>query len=160
MAPDRPRLPVRHPPSLVHRWVAPVFGLAGIALLPWTIWLSSSLPTHHRSEHWDLAWSGFDSGLAIAFLLTALAAWRRSLWLEAAAAATGTMLVCDAWFDVMLESRTGLRLAVAQAVLVEVPLAGFCFWLARDAERFVSRVHAILDEVHEFASSDDPSPVD
>jgi hypothetical protein len=124
----------------VRRWVAPAFCLIGIGLLPWTIWLSASLPAHHATENWDLAWSGFDTALAAAFLLTAVAAWRGSSWLEACAAATGTLLLADAWFDIMLESRgTEHTLAIVEALVAELPFAALCFWIARDAERFAAR---------------------
>jgi len=108
-----------------------LFGVAGVALLPWTVWLSSSLPPHHLTENWDLAWSGFDTVLALSFLLTAFGAWHGRSWLPAAAAATGALLVADAWFDVVLESRSNdFELAVVEAVLAELPLALVCFWVA------------------------------
>lgn len=116
-----------------------VFLLIGFGMLPWTIWLSASLKRHHDSDHWDLAWSGFDTGLAVVFLLTALAAWRRSPWVGALAAATGTLLVTDAWFDVVLESHSDeLRKAIYLAVFAELPLAGLCFWIAYRTERFLA----------------------
>jgi hypothetical protein len=126
-------------PSPLRFWVAGLFAVAGLALLPWTVWLSSSLPAHHDTSRWDLAWSGFDSGLALMFLLTALAAWRRSPWLEACAAATGTLLVTDAWFDVILESHADeMRLAILLAAVAELPAAAFCFWIAYRTEHFLS----------------------
>jgi hypothetical protein len=120
-------------PSLtrVRRFTIVLFGVAGIALLPWTVWLSSSLPPRHLTENWDLAWSGFDTILAVSFLLTAFAAWHRHPWLPVAAAATGALLLADAWFDIVLESRSNdLEVAVVEAVLAEVPLALVCFWVA------------------------------
>jgi hypothetical protein len=120
-------------PSLtrVRRLVIALFGAAGVALLPWTVWLSSSLPPHHRTENWDLAWSVFDSVLAVSFLLTAFAAWHRRPWLPAAAAATGALLLADAWFDVILESRSDdLDVALIEAFLGELPIALVCFWVA------------------------------
>jgi hypothetical protein len=126
-------------PSPLRFWVAGLFAAAGLALLPWTVWLSSSLPAHHVTARWDLAWSGFDSGLALMFLLTALAAWRRSPWLEACAAATGTLLVTDAWFDVILESHADeMRFALLLAAVAELPAAAFCFWIAYRTEHFLS----------------------
>jgi hypothetical protein len=108
-----------------------LFGAAGVALLPWTVWLSSSLSPHHRTENWDLAWSGYDSVLALSFLLTAFAAWHRKPWLPAVASATGALLVADAWFDVILESRSNdLEVALAEALLAELPIAAICFWVA------------------------------
>src|SRR6266513_3701408 len=104
-------------------WVASLFALAGLALLPWTIWLATSLQPHHETTQWDLAWSGFDTGLALMFLFTSLAAWRRSPWVGACAAATGTLLVTDAWFDVVLESHADeLRNSIMLAVFAELPI--------------------------------------
>ncbi len=123
-----------------HRdWVAPVFGAIGLALVPWTIWLSTSLPPHHLTHRWDVAWTGFDIGLAVCFVGTAVAAWRRSPWVGALAAATGTLLLADAWFDVVLESRGAeTRTAIVEAVFAELPVAALCFWIAYRTERFLT----------------------
>ena len=118
-----------------------VFTVFGLGMLPWTIWLSASLSPHHVTHRWDLAWSGFDTGLALSFLLTAFAAWRRSPWVGALAAATGTLLLTDAWFDIVLESHADeLRNAVYLAVFAELPVAALCFWIAYRTERFLALV--------------------
>jgi hypothetical protein len=118
-----------------------VFTLIGLALLPWSLFLLESLNPHHATRRWDLAWSGFDSALALSFLLTAFAAWRRSPWVGACAAATGTLLVCDAWFDVVLESHADeLRQSILLAVFAELPIAALCFWIAYRTERFLALV--------------------
>jgi hypothetical protein len=128
-------------PATLRQWVTVVFGAIGLGLFPWTIWLSASLKAHHETHHWDLAWSGFDSGLALAFLLTAVAAWRRSPWVGACAAATATLLVTDAWFDIVLESHSDeLRNAIYLAIFAELPLAALCFWIAYRTERFLALV--------------------
>jgi len=128
-------------PSSLREWVALAYGAVGIGLLPWAFWLSSSLPATHHSAHWDLAWSGFDVGLATCFCGTAVAAHRRAIaWAGAFAAATGTMLIVDAWFDVILESHGNeLGTALFEAIVFELPAAGVCFWIAFRTERFVSR---------------------
>jgi hypothetical protein len=131
---------MRPGPWTLRQYVIVVFGAIGIALLPWTLWLSASLPPHHETDHWDIAWSGFDTGLAVAFVLTAFAAWRRSPWVTAGAAATGTMLLVDAWFDLVLESHSELRWAVLFAVCAELPLAALCFWIAYRTERFLAQI--------------------
>jgi hypothetical protein len=121
--------------------VVVAFAAVGIGLLPWTIWLSASLGPRHSTNHWDLAWSGFDSGLAVMFLSTAVAAYRRSPWVGALAAATGTLLLTDAWFDVVLESHADERRnAILLAALVELPVAALCFWIAYRTERFLALV--------------------
>jgi hypothetical protein len=127
--------------STLRRLVMVVFTLLGLALLPWTIWLATSLHPHHETTSWDLAWSGFDTGLAISFLLTAFAAWRRSPWIGACAAATGTLLLTDAWFDIVLESHADeLHNAILLAVFAEIPIALLCFWIAYRTERFLALV--------------------
>jgi hypothetical protein len=128
-------------PGTLREWVVLVFGLAGLGLLPWAVWLSASLPAHHDSARWDLTWSGFDVGLAVCFLGTAVAAWRRSPWVGAFAAATGTLLLTDAWFDVILESHGNeATTAILEAVLFEIPVAVFCFSIAYRTERFLAMV--------------------
>ena len=128
-------------PRTLREWVAVVFAAVGIGLLPWTIWLTQWLPSHHASVRWDFAWSGFDTGLALAFLFTAVAAWRRSPWVGAGAAATGTLLVTDAWFDIILESHSDeLRVSVLTAVFGELPLAAFCFWIAYRTQKFLAQI--------------------
>jgi len=117
-----------------------VYALIGLGLLPWTLWLSESLKPHHTTNDWDLAWSGFDSGLAVLFLSTAVAAYFRSPWVGSLAAATGTLLVTDAWFDVVLESHADARRnAIVLAAVAELPTAAFCFWIAHRTERFLAR---------------------
>ena len=129
------------PPSQRFRhWVIGAFTAIGLGMLPWTIWLSSSLKPDHRTNHWDIAWSGFDTGLAVAFLLTALAALRRSPWVGALSATTGTLLITDAWFDIELESHSELRKALLLALFAELPIAGVCFWIAYRTERFLSLI--------------------
>jgi hypothetical protein len=118
-------------------WIALLFGLAALVLVPTVVLLVVALPSTHRSEHWDVAWGGFDVMLALMLLAVAVTAWRGSAWLAAAAAAAAALLFVDAWFDVLTAS-TGheLVLALAEAILVELPLALLCVWLARDSERF------------------------
>jgi hypothetical protein len=118
-----------------------LFGAVGVGLLPWTIWLAGSLRPTHESPRWDIAWSGFDATLALLFLLTALAAWRRSLWVGVLAGATGSLLVTDAWFDVILSSDNDeLRTALFLAAVAELPAAAVCFWIAYRTEHFLARV--------------------
>ena len=117
-------------------WVVPLFGLAALFLVPWVVLLVVELPSAHRAAHWDIAWAGFDVALALLLLAVAVAAWRRSPWLEGAATAAAALLFVDAWFDVLTSStRAELVISVAEAVFVELPLAILCLLVARDAER-------------------------
>jgi hypothetical protein len=121
-------------------WVVPLFALAGVVLVPWIVFLVRRLPSTQAAAHWDIAWAGFDAGLALLLLGVATAAWRRSLWLEGVASAAAALLAVDAWFDILTaSSRLDLGVAIAEALLVELPLALLCLLLARDAERILRR---------------------
>ncbi|MGX1762030.1 hypothetical protein ACWIG5_34850 [Streptomyces lydicus] len=79
---------------------------------------------------------GFDIGLAAVILLTAVLAHRRHRQLNLAAVAVTTLLVVDAWFDVMTTPRGeagGLLVALATACFVELPLAVLSLWIALTA---------------------------
>jgi len=107
-------------------------------LLPWATFLILTLPRNYTANHWRVAWGGFDIGLGVAMVATALAVARRSPFAEVAAAVTGTLLVCDAWFDVVTARTTSeLVQAGLEAALVEIPLAILCFWMASNLARAV-----------------------
>ena len=121
-------------------WVVPLFALAGIVLVPWIVFFVSSLPSTQAAAHWDIAWAGFDIGLALLLVGVAIAAWRRSPWLEGISTAGAALLVVDAWLDILTASTNIERsIAIAEAVLVELPLAALCFLIARDVERVLRR---------------------
>lgn len=124
--------------AVVPRWAALLLGGTALALVPWILYLSYSLPARHITNHWGLAWSGFDVGLAALLVATAVGVARNAPWLEAVAAASAVLLVTDAWFDIVLAHGRGERLeAVVLAAIAELPLALFCFWIALNAERAV-----------------------
>jgi hypothetical protein len=120
-------------------WVVALLAAAAVVLIPWVVLLAVALPSTHQAKHWDIAWAGFDVMLAAILLAVAVSAWRRSPWVESAAAAAATMLFVDAWFDVLTAStRTELVIAIVEAVVVELPLAVLCVLLARGAERLLA----------------------
>ena len=125
--------------QLVPVWVAVAFLVLTLGLVPWTIWLFFALPDDHLAQHWYLAWGGFDVGLMVALGLLAISLLRRSAFAGIAAAVSGTLLVCDAWFDCVTSRGTGeLAQSVALALLVELPLAAVCFWIAHNIERVLA----------------------
>ena len=86
-----------------------LFALVALGLIPWTLWLTFSLPSRHVTEHYDVAWVGFDVALFVAFAATVWAGLRSRQWLVPFAAIAGTMLLCDAWFDVVTSQGGGER---------------------------------------------------
>ena len=118
------------------RWLAYAFVACSLALVPWTLWLYQTLPSRATADNWDVAWTGFDFAIAATLLATAIGALRRAAWTQGAAASAATLLICDAWFDV-LTSRTAheLEVALIMAIFAEGPLALVCIWVARNSER-------------------------
>jgi hypothetical protein len=132
-------------------WGVALIALAALLLVPWLVVLLFALPSKHESAHWDIAWAGFDGGLALVLLAVAVTAWRRSPWLEGAATAAATLLVVDAWFDVLTASSRGeLVLAIVEALCVELPLALLCLLLARDGERAFAALDSLDDASSRF----------
>ena len=114
--------------------------LAALAalMLPWTAYLFVALPGTAPAAHFDLAWGGFDVALLILLAVTGWAAVRRARWLGAASGATAALLATDAWFDVVTAPTPGERwVALAMALVVELPLAVVCGWLAMRGQELV-----------------------
>jgi hypothetical protein len=110
------------------------FAGAALVLVPWIVWLLRSLPCRYLSQHWGVAWAGFDVALAVGLALTGLATYRRAAWLDRAAVATATLLAADAWFDVVTSRGVAaVALSTLEAVAVELPAAALCLWTARAA---------------------------
>lgn len=114
----------------VVRWTGPLFALFSLILVPWTIYIAGSLPAQQVSANYDAAWAGFDVLLALTLAGTAYFALRRSRYLATAASATATMLVVDAWFDVLTTPGVQRLESIGLAAFVELPLAAVCVWLS------------------------------
>jgi hypothetical protein len=116
-----------------------------VTLAPWIVWLGLSLPSSHTDHFYDVTWVGYDIGLLIALSAVMVLAHRRSTYVEIAASIAGTMLVVDAWFDITTSSPGSDRIeAIAAAVIFELPIAGLCLWLSRNAESVRRRRAASL----------------
>lgn len=119
----------------IMRLSGPLFVLFSVLLVPWTVFVALVLPSRQLSSNYDVAWAGFDVFLCAGLGATGYFALRRSRWLPLAAVATATMLVIDAWFDVMTSpSGRDLFVAIALAALVEIPLSALCIFLARQGQ--------------------------
>lgn len=130
--------------DLSRDWPAAILAVAAVVLIPWAIALGQMLPSRHVADHWDAAWTGFDVILACSLLATAYASLRRRDLLRGLAAVSGTLLLCDAWFDVLTASSgTDLEVAVLLAVFGELPLALVCFLLAFGTSGALTRANAL-----------------
>ena len=105
---------------------------ATLALIPWTLIYIAQLPDHHTAKHWNLAWAGFDIGLCVALGVTAWCALRERALLIIALVVSATLLVCDAWFDVVTSIGTDDQMmTLLTALAIELPLAFYFALLTR-----------------------------
>src|SRR4051794_10115985 len=102
---DDPVLPSLDDPHVRHRrqLFLTIVTVGCLVMIPWIGYLANVLPEHHPQAQWRVAWVGFDVGLTVSLLVTALAAWLKRQIVIVAAICTATLLVCDAWFDVALD---------------------------------------------------------
>lgn len=121
-----------------------LMGGSVVVLAVWIVALGATLPHTETTGQWRLVWVGFDVGLLLAFATCGWAAWRSRQLLIPATLVTGTLLFCDAWFDVVLSWSSDERWwSVLSAALVEVPLAIWFWWLsARMVRRTISLARA------------------
>jgi hypothetical protein len=102
-------------------------GLAG-----WIAILVLTLPGHYTSTDWRTVWVGLDIAELTGFAATGWAAWQQRQIVIFLMVITGTLLVCDAWFDVTLDfGSRGFVFSLAAALLAEFPLAFVMFASAR-----------------------------
>jgi hypothetical protein len=105
---------------------------ACLVLAGWIVLLAATLPHHFSAHHWRAVWVNFDVFLLAAFATTAWAIWRQRQVLILLLMIIGTMLCCDAWFDVGTSLATsGLGISLLSAVFAELPLAFLAFAGAR-----------------------------
>jgi hypothetical protein len=103
-----------------------------VILAGWIVVLAATLPHRFDAHHWRAVWVFFDVFLLAAFAATAWAIWRERQVLIVLLVGIGTMLCCDAWFDVGTSLATsGVWISLASAAFAELPLAFLAFAGAR-----------------------------
>jgi len=101
-------------------------------LVPWTIYLGLSLPPRYNAGHWVLLWTGFDAALICVLAYAGWSALFRRQIVATTALVAGTLLMCDAWFDIT--TSIGHRdqwVTLMTGFGAELPLAIFFLWLYR-----------------------------
>lgn len=127
------------------RWLGPLAVCCAIGIIPWVVYLALTLPVRQRAVDYNVAWVGYDAAMAVVMASLAYCALRRKPATGAIAAVVATMLVIDAWFDIVTtDKREQLMFAITSAVLLELPLAIVCAWVAVNAERVHARAYRSL----------------
>jgi hypothetical protein len=129
---DHPH-PLTDPRRLRRRRFGLMFMLACcLGLAAWIAILLVTLPMRYVSHDWRGVWVGLDLAELAGFAATAWAAWNQRQVLIVLMNVTGTLLVCDAWFDLILDLGTrDIWMSVASAAIAELPLALVMFTAAR-----------------------------
>jgi len=129
-----------HPMADQHLRLRRRFGLlfmtaCCVALACWIGILVLTLPDRFTSSDWRAVWVGLDIAELIGFAASGWAAWRQRQVIIFFMIMTGTLLLCDAWFDLALTyGSSDFAMSVVSAVLAEFPLA---FLLYAGARRLV-----------------------
>jgi len=129
-----------HPMADRHLGLRRRFGLlfmtaCCVALVGWIAILLLTLPERFTSSDWRAVWVGLDIAELIGFAAIGWAAWRQRQVVIFFMIMTGTLLLCDAWFDLTLSyGSSDFTMSVVSALLAEFPLA---FLLYAGARRLV-----------------------
>jgi hypothetical protein len=131
--------------------------IACTVLVGWIIVLAVTLRHSFHAHYWRTAWVGFDLILLVAFAVTGWAFWRGRQIVISCMVVTGTLLCCDAWFDVFLDlGSSDIWASVASALVVELPLAFLLFNAARQLIRLSALI--ALGQLDEAAEDGEPPP--
>ncbi|MBW4078605.1 MAG: hypothetical protein HIU84_08900 [Acidobacteria bacterium] len=106
----------------------------------WTVYLGWQLPRHYVADDWRLAWVGIDAAQVLMLLCAAWAAWRRRAILIVFTVASGTLLLVDAWFDVMTARGGDFDQSLA-FLFLEIPWALVMFWVSYRVMYQFANVH-------------------
>jgi len=86
--------------------------------------LGPVLPGKYDAEHWSLLWTGFDVVLLAVLGYAGWAAWFRRQILATTSIVAGTLLLCDAWFDIITSiGNSDEWLSLLTGFGIEIPLA-------------------------------------
>jgi hypothetical protein len=130
-----------------------VMTACSVALAAWIAILLQTLPGRYTSSDWRAVWVGLDIAELLAFAATAWAAWNQRQVLIFFMVITGTLLVCDAWFDLTLNyGSSGFTASILSAVLAEFPLA---FLLFAGARRLV---RVTVEAIMQLSGGSGPAP--
>src|SRR5260370_18546504 len=124
-----------------------------VAVDAWIAILLQTLPGRYTCSDWRAVWVGLAIAELLGFAATAWAASQQRKILIFFMIITGTLLLCDAWFDLALEyGSSGFTASILSAVLAEFPLAFLMFAGARRL------VRVTVETLMELSGGSGPAP--
>lgn len=139
-------LPVATARRIRWGWLGIMIG-GTVLLIPWIVYLSFALPDVYLVHDWTATWVGFDLLLLAMMAATVVFGLLRRQVMLLTAFATGVLLICDAWFDLMTAGPSDLPVSELTAALADLPLAAVLITGALRLFRF-SAVRMWLLEPH------------
>jgi hypothetical protein len=94
-----------------------------LVLIPWTFYLAFALPDDYLVHDWTWLWVGFDLLLLTMMAATVVFGMLRRQVMLLTAFATGMLLICDAWFDLMTAGPNDFWVSELTAAFGDLPLA-------------------------------------
>jgi hypothetical protein len=113
------------------RFLARLFAVCGILLVPWIGLMIWQLHGQAGKRSFSSSWVGLDIIEAVGLLSVAFLLSRRHRATSPVAAATAAVLCMDAWFDTMSAAQQlPYAESLAMACFAELPLAALLAWTA------------------------------
>lgn len=106
----------------VPRWITWFALCVAVGFFGWIVYLATDIRSIVTTQHYDVAWMGFDVLELSMVAGAALAAWRHHRSTTIFTAICAVMFAVDAWFDVWTSPRGTVLGAALLAVCLELPL--------------------------------------
>ncbi len=114
------------------RWVPIALAVAALALVPSLVVVLTVVPRVQTAHHLRVAWTGLDVFEVLALAATGFALQRRPALAAVPATVTGTLLLCDAWLNIIPSTGLAFYEGIVMA-FIELPLAALSFSVAARA---------------------------
>ena len=115
------------------RWLPIALTITALTLVPSLVVVLAVVPAAQTAHHLKVAWTGLDVFEVLALAATGFALRRRPAIAVIPATITGTLLLCDAWLNVIPSTGAARSEGIVLA-FVELPLAALSFWVAARGE--------------------------
>jgi len=116
------------------RWLPIALTIAALALIPSLVVVLTVVPKVQTAHHLRIAWTGLDVFEVLALASTGVALHRRPAIAVIPATITGTLLLCDAWLNIIPSTGVAQYEGIMMA-FIELPLAALSFWTAAHMSR-------------------------
>jgi hypothetical protein len=115
-----------------HRWMPIALAISALVLVPSLVIVLTVVPRVETAHHLRVAWTGLDVFEVLALAAAGFALQRRPAIVAIPATITGTLLLCDAWLNIIPSTGAAFYEGIVMA-FIELPLAAISFSVAARA---------------------------